>query len=437
LRRGRFVAQHGLSTSEPEQGSAFAIKEDALMFEHRKSAKWLLLALVALAIGAASAAAATASARPSSARPDTSARTNADIVAQAKAVVDKYYTKPKSWPGPTTGPKPLKGKTLAIVSSGLQSEGSARPTYAARDAAKLLGWKAVVYDGNNEQLKDLAAVNAAVDAKSSAIILVLIDPSTIGAAVQRALNAHIPVATVGVPVFLHGQRVRAAKWDSIPDVSWDLYQQGVVLANYMIWKANGKPHVYVEDVPDFAAISLGQTAGGLSVFNNKAKCPDCVVYKNSISVSEFFTQTGPAAVAMVQAHPDINWLYLLDAGLEVEINSLATANLLGSIQGGGFDCNPNNLNFIRQGHGQAVCIAESSQWAAWGAVDAVNRMMNHQKPVTAGYPAGTKGPGPNYTLPIFVVDKKNIGTLTKADIANGWQGGIDFRAHYRKIWGMK
>ena len=88
-----------------------------------------------------------------------------------------------------------------------------------RLAAKLLGWKAVVYDGHNEQLKDLAAVNAAVDAKSSAIILVLIDPSTIGAAVQRALNAHIPVATVGVPVFLHGKRVRAAQWDSIPSRS--------------------------------------------------------------------------------------------------------------------------------------------------------------------------------------------------------------------------
>ncbi len=367
-----------------------------------------------------------------------SSQPSSAVALAAKAVVDQHYAAPTAWPGPASSSKPQAGKTLAIVSSGLQSEGSARPTRAAKEAAEKIGWKATIYDGQNQQLKDLAAVNAAVDAKSDAIILVLIDPGTIGSAVQRALDAHIAVATVGVPVFLGGKdkRVRDTKWDSIPDLSWDLYQQGNVLANYMIWKSDGKANVYVTDVPDFPGITLGQTQGGLDVFNDKAKCPNCVITKTAISVSEFFNQTGPAAVAAVQAHPDINWLYLLDAGLEVEINALATANLLGKIQGGGFDCNAHNLDFIKNGHGQVVCIAESSQWAAWAAVDAVNRMMQGQQPVSAGYPDGAAGPGPNYTLPILVVDKTNVDKLTQQDLADGWQGGLDFRSQYLKLWGV-
>jgi ribose transport system substrate-binding protein len=362
---------------------------------------------------------------------------SSDAVKAAQTEVEKYYTSPKDWPGPTSAPKPLPGKTLAVVSSGLQSEGSARPTRAAKEAAEKIGWKATIYDGANQQLKTQAAVNAAVDAKSDAIILVLIDPSTIGDAVQRALDAKIPVATVGVPAFLGGKPARDEKWASIPDASWDLYQQGGVLANYMIWKSNGKVNVFVTDVPDFPGITLGQTQGGLDVFNDKTKCPDCTVEKVGISVSEFFDKIGPAAVAAVQKNPDLQWLYLLDAGLEVQINALDAANLLGDIQGGGFDCNAHNLDFIKNDHGQKVCIAESSQWAAWAAVDAVNRMMQGQPPVTAGYSGDTKGPGENYTLPILVVDKSNVNTLTEQDLADGWQGGIDFRSEYLKLWGAQ
>lgn len=395
----------------------------------------LLIILVALTL----LAACSGGSRDNGAKTASSTDAGSAVATAAKSVVDKYATAPTSWSGPTSSPKPQPGKKLAIVSSGLQSEGSARPTRAAKEAAEKIGWKPTVYDGANEQLKTLAAVNAAVDAKSDAIILVLIDPSTIGAAVKRALDAKIAVATVGVPPFIGGadKRARDAKWDAIPDVSWDLYEQGKVLASYIVWQSNGKAEVYVIDVPDFPGITLGQTQGGLDVFNDKSKCPDCVVHKTSIAVSEFFGQTGPSAVAAVQANPGINWLYLLDAGLEVEINALSTANLLGDRKGGGFDCNAHNLDFIKTGRGQVVCIAESSQWAAWGAVDAVNRIMQGQKPVTAGYPQGAAGPGENYSLPILVIDKNNVGQLTKQDLADGWQGGLDFRGEYLKLWGVQ
>lgn len=328
---------------------------------------------------------------------------------------------------------------LAVISSGLQSAGSSRPTYAAQQAAEKIGWQVTIYNGNNEQLKDLAAVNAAVDAKSNAIILVLIDPDTIASAVQKALNAHIAVATVGVPSYIGhpGQRVRNAEFDSIPDESWDFYEQGQILGDYIVWKSDAHAVAYTVDVGDYPAIHDGQTAGVLSILQDKSKCPDCVTQEDTVSVTaNSFSQTGSLVQAAVEKNPKINWLFNYDSGLETEVNALNTAHLLGSIQGGGFDCNGDNLNFIKEGHGETVCIAESAQWAAYAAVDAVNRMMQGQKPYTAGYPAGVPDPGPNYTLPIYVVDSSNVNKLTSADLANGWQGGIDFRSYYYKIWGV-
>jgi hypothetical protein len=65
-------------------------------------------------------------------------------------------------------------------------------------------------------------------------------------------------------------------------------------------------------------------------------------------------------------------------------------------------------------------------------------MMQGQPPYTLGHLAGTASNFPNYDVPLLLVDKSNIGSLSAADLANGWQGGaIDFRSHYLKIWGVQ
>ena len=76
---------------------------------------------------------------------------------------------PSEWKGPTTGPKPIAGKRVAIIPCGLITEGCNRPARAATEAAKTIGWVPTVLDGQADTGKQLAAINAAVDGKYDAI----------------------------------------------------------------------------------------------------------------------------------------------------------------------------------------------------------------------------------------------------------------------------
>jgi ribose transport system substrate-binding protein len=222
-------------------------------------------------------------------------------------------------------------------------------------------------------------------------------------------------------------------------MSANWHQQGVLIANYMIWKSNGHLDTLMTYLPDNIADTVGQFGGGHEVLTDKTKCPDCTVHVLTVTEATLSTATGPGTVAGVQADPKIDWLYLFDYGLGLQFNALQTAGLLRSdIKGAGFDCLAQNLAWIKQGYHQAVCLADPRIWEAWAAVDAANRMMQGQQPYTVGHLAGSPSNFPNYDVPLLLVDKDNVGSLTADDLANGWQGGaIDFRSHYLKLWGVQ
>ncbi|WP_238558643.1 hypothetical protein [Paraburkholderia phenoliruptrix] len=57
-------------------------------------------------------------------------------------------------------------------------------------------------------------------------------------------------------------------------------------------------------------------------------------------------------------------------------------------------------------------------------IDNLNRLMQGQPTVNQG-------------IPVRLFDKTNISTLSDYEMSHGWQGGYDFRAAYRKLWGMQ
>jgi len=125
----------------------------------------------------------------------------AAAVAAAQKAAQEALSSPSEWKGPTTGPKPIPGKRVAVVPCALLTEGCNRPARAATEAAKKIGWTPTVFDGQADTGKQLAAINAAVDGKYDAIIVILIDPIQVNEGIQRAIAAHIPVVTLGQPFY--------------------------------------------------------------------------------------------------------------------------------------------------------------------------------------------------------------------------------------------
>jgi ribose transport system substrate-binding protein len=344
----------------------------------------------------------------------------AAAVAAAQKSAQEALSSPSEWKGPTTGPKPIPGKRVAIVPCALLTEGCNRPARAATEAAKKIGWTPTVFDGQADTGKQLAAINAAVDGKYDAIIVILIDPIQVNEGIERAIAAKIPVVTLGQPFYTKERKALT----QIPDISHDWLKTGELIGDYMIWKSDGKVDALLLNNPETTVVQYGQFAGTKGKLTDPKACPDCKVTVEDFTIAQINSQPAQLAAAAVQRDPKINWVWCYDFCLANVSTDLIARGLQGDVMGAGFDCNAQNLALIKDDKVQRVCIADPRDWEAWATVDTANRLMQGQ-------------PFVDQKIPVRLFDKSNLADLTPADLKEGWQGGIDYKSFYEKMWGVQ
>jgi ribose transport system substrate-binding protein len=328
------------------------------------------------------------------------------------------------WTGPSESPAPKQGINVTIIPEQMASTGSSRPTEAVVAEAKKLGWNPKVSDGQGKPDIQLNALNTAVDEKADAVVLIFVDTTRVQSALKRAIEANIPVITLG--------SLKNTP-DTVPDVSFDWVRAGEALAQYMVWKSEGKLNLVQMKNTDLYITVNGQYKGSQEYLENEENCPGCNIVTKEWSLASFEDPTtGPAAqaTATLQADPSLNWVSCFDSCLFRVANAMNRAGLSDKVSGAGFDCNPENVAIIRAGGSQKVCFADPREWLAYAAVDNINRMTNGQKPF-------------DYTksIPIAMFDKETLESLPQDKSAElektGWQGNFDFRAKFEELWGIK
>ncbi len=353
---------------------------------------------------------------------DSESASSGDAAAAVKAAqteAEKWLSAPTEWGGPKDGPKPTPGKRVAIISCSQATEGCNRPSRSAAAAAKVMGWTPTVLDGKGEPSGQLAAANAAVDARYDAIIIILVDPTNLSEAMNKAKAAKIPVVTLGAPPYSDER----AALDWIPDISHDWLATGDVLGYYMIWKSDGKVNALMLHDSSTLVVDQGQYKGSHRILTDKSKCPDCEVTVKDFTQATLTSQPAQDALATIQANPEINWIWCYDFCLQQAVQKLKSAGLGEDLLGAGFDCNAANLELMKSKTVQSVCVADPRDWEAWATVDQANRLVEGEEPA-------------EQKIPFLLVDRDTLDQLTPEDLDKGWQGGIDYQAEFKKIWGV-
>jgi ribose transport system substrate-binding protein len=346
--------------------------------------------------------------------------TDGASVQESCDVVDQWKEAPSEWTGPTSAPTPPEDIRVALISVQEITEGSARATRAAKEAAEALGWEADILDGQGTTDGALAAINAAVDGGYDAMTLTFIDPSTVSEAVNRALDAGMPVVTLGVPPYTDER----AEYDQIPDSSHDWILTGEIIGHYMICRSEGDVNALLLNGAETVVVLHGQFAGTHQVLTDPELCPGCEVTEERFSLATIDTQTPELAVSGIQADPDLNWVWCYDFCMAQVATRLQADGLADRVLGAGFDCNAQNIQLIQDGVVQVVCIADPRNWEAWATIDIVNRLLGGEEPV-------------QQDIPVRLFDDQNTDEFTEEDIQEGWQGGFDFRSEYLRIWGVE
>jgi len=356
----------------------------------------------ATASSASSTAASTPSASGSSPAASASAAGNSAIDVLAKAMAPR-----STWNGPTSAPKPLTGKTIGIVPCGLAIEGCAREANGAAEAAKTLGWTPIVVDGLGTPQGAQQAIDSLLNRHVDGIIIPSVNAGDVGSQLARAKAEKVPVIATFAsdPTSAGGTGV----------VNIDDLQAGRALAAYVSVNGAGNVVLFTQNqAPAVAARAAGFKAG-LAEFGNVAKISDEQSLANTqIGAPE---QQLMSAILQRRAKGQIQWVF---AGFDFMLSPLITvAQQAGrtEIKGLSFDGNKQNLEQLRNGETQNALIGYPLEWAGWGAIDDLNRVLQGQPLVPQG-------------VDFRLLTKDNLPPAGQS-----YTGDLDYKKHYLSIWG--
>ncbi|WP_199435269.1 sugar ABC transporter substrate-binding protein [Qaidamihabitans albus] len=324
----------------------------------------------------------------------------------AQKVVDRALAEFEPTDFPTSSPAAAEDKTLVIVSCYQAAAGCARISAGALEAAEAIGWKAKVVDGQGDPNLQNSALEQAITEKADAVLLAAVEYPVVASTVERVRKAGIHVVSVGT--------TGEASEDGVEYFSTAPGEKiGEVMAAWVTLATAGNGNIGYFSDRSFAASDAYETGFRDGI---KQYCENCSeAFTTSFSATEIGTTLPARVKGSLQSHPDVNMVYAAyDGAVGAMVPAMheisSTAPLVG------FDGNLQSLDFIREGNTQVATMATALEWAAWGGVDALNRLLNGEEPVPST---------PAYRL------------LTKDNLppdGQSYTGDTDYRAAYRELW---
>ncbi|MEU9343814.1 substrate-binding domain-containing protein [Streptomyces sp. NPDC048278] len=340
------------------------------------------------------------------------------LPAAAQTVLDKAVKAP-TWTPPKTSPKAAKGKFVVSIPCAEAAVGCARPGDAFLQAAKALGWRTQLIDPAGDPKKTQAALKQALQLGANGVWM----PGGTVEAVGTDLLKQMRKA--GVAMFTLGGRSQPlgpSAWSGIMNNDYGLTSPA--LAAYVAKDSGGKAKVLMVNDSEFPDV-----ANGVKVFESKIGeyCPGCRISQRlDFSITDISTTLPSRVKAILQAHPDINYIYApYDFAATQMSTALAQAGLAGKVKLVGADGNPQNIQAIKDGT-QTVSYARPSELMGWVVADQMNRIFNGRPTIDDAAGFQTED------YPTQLLDKSNL----PADVAKPWDAGVDYQSAYKKLWGV-
>ncbi|MEU5595101.1 substrate-binding domain-containing protein [Streptomyces sp. NPDC020298] len=335
------------------------------------------------------------------------------VHARARAAVDRAERTDVPWNGPTTGPAAVPGKTIVFVAQTMTNPGVAGAASGVREAARVIGWKVRVIDGQGTPAGIRAAMSQAVTLKPSGIVIGGFDPGSTAPQTAQANAEQIPLV---------GWHALAAPGPSrrpelFTNITTRVEEVAGISARWVIAESRGRAGVvlitdasipFAKDKSDLIRKELATCRGVKLLAYENIPIPDASS-RTPPEISSLLSRFGSEWTHSVA----INDLYFADAA-----PAFRAAGRKGSgppFNIGAGDGDPSAFQRINSGQYQAATVPEPLSLQGWQIVDEFNRAFS-------GRPAS------RYVAPVHITTAGNSGGATSWDPSG-------YRVAYRKIWG--
>ncbi|MFI7702246.1 substrate-binding domain-containing protein [Nonomuraea sp. NPDC049480] len=333
------------------------------------------------------------------------ANTARQAVARAEAVNTP-------WDGPTSGPRAVPGKSIVFVASSMTNPGVAGTAKGVQEAARTIGWRVRVIDGQGTPAGIAAAFGQAIALRPSGIVIGGFDPESATQQVNRANDAGIPLvgwhATTSP-----GPSTNPKLFTNVTSRVEDVAR---ISAYWIIARSNGTAGVVI--FTD-SSIPFAENKSQL-IKKTLLSCRgvELLSYEN-IPLPDAGSRT-PVAVSSLLARfagrwtysAAINDVYFADAAPALRAGGRSGAGPPYSIGAG--DGDPSAFQRIRDRQFQHATVPEPLNAQGSQIVDELNRAF-------AGHPPS------GYVTPVHLTTTQNV------DDATSWEPR-GYREAYRRIW---
>jgi ribose transport system substrate-binding protein len=338
-------------------------------------------------------------------------------LSQAASIV-KAAEVPGAWHGPSSSPKPVKGKRIFV----LEAVGaSITQIYAhgVENAAKAIGWGYTIYDGNADPKQYAAGLQQALNDHYSGVILLAVTPTLVATQVAALRHAGVPVVAVSDTVPPSSTGINA-------NIGYHPPLEGKILAAAVAQASGGHADALILTDNEFGVVT-----GRDATFEKwlPKLCAGCKVGKQlAITAGQLNTPALTSEItSTLKADPSLNYVFVgYDDAADSVVEAIRTGGLAGKVKVASFEGTAQNLSYVKQGAIQVADLAAPDLWFGWEAVDALNRIYHHA-PLNATVTANE---------PSRLFTPSNV-SQAKLVPSGGWSGDVDFESKYQKIWGVK
>ena len=307
----------------------------------------------------------------------------------------------------------MKGKSILTIPASSAVPFIKTIQASMSQVAKVIGFDLKVWENQGQPTQWVQGFDYAINNKYNLIDLMAgADPRFLGPQVKAAEAAGLKV--VAAHLTGYEQPIPAGVSGVVPI---DYKRAGALLADWAIWKTDGKANAVVIGIND--VLSTDSMMSGIK--EEFAKCADCKMNYINVTIPEMATKTQTNVQGALTADPSVNYIVpIYDVLSQWVVPAVTITGRTDKVKIATFNGTPFAIGLVQEGKVE-VDIGENLDWIGHAVVDSEMRML-------CGLPT-VKDP----KIPLLIFDKSNADTAGKpAQVNTGY--GDAYLAGYKALW---
>ena len=310
----------------------------------------------------------------------------------------------------------MKGKSILTIPASSAIPFIKTIQASMSKVADEIGFKLKVWENQGQPPQWVQGFDYAINNKFNLIDLMAgADPRFLAPQVKAAEAAGLKV--VAAHLTGYEQPIPAGVSGVVPI---DYKKAGALLADWAIWKTDGKANAVVIGIND--VLSTESMMSGIK--QEFANCAGCKMKYINVTIPEMATKTQTNVQSALTADPSINFVIpIYDVLTQFVVPAVTITGKSDKVKIATFNGTPFAIGLVQQGKVD-VDIGENLDWIGHAVVDAEMRML-------CGMPT-VKDP----KIPLLIFDKSNADTAGKPPQVNTGYGDA-YISGYEKLWKLK